>query len=365
MTAYQLFDPLPDVQYEALKADIAKRGVMVPVELDELGDILDGHHRVRACAELGLADYPTIVREGLDEHAKHEHVLKMNLLRRQLDELSWADAFGRLARLRGVELGRGARNDRTSATVADVAAEVGVPERTARHRLQVAKLLTGDPELAERVRANELSGSEAVRQRRQDAKRSRRAALADQIAGEPLPPAPSGPFRVLVADPPWRFEIRPEDDSQRGHVTYPTMTVEEIAAFAAGGIPVTDLACDDSVCWLWTTNVHLPVAFGVLGAWGFRYITTLTWAKHKMGVGDWLRGQTEHCLLGVRGKPAWLLTNQTTLLHAPVREHSQKPGEFYALVEALCPGSKLELFAREQRDGGWASWGAELAGEQS
>jgi len=41
-----------------------------------------------------------------------------------------------------------------------------------------------------------------------------------------------------------------------------------------------------------------------------------------------------------------------------VREHSRKPEEFYELVEATCPGSKLELFAREKRPG-WEAWGAE------
>ena len=44
----------------------------------------------------------------------------------------------------------------------------------------------------------------------------------------------------------------------------------------------------------------------------------LTWAKQKFGNGQWLRRQTEHCHLAVRGKPTILLTNQSTLLTAPV-----------------------------------------------
>jgi N6-adenosine-specific RNA methylase IME4 len=93
-------------------------------------------------------------------------------------------------------------------------------------------------------------------------------------------------------------------------------------------------------------------------AWGFTEKTILTWAKDRMGVGDWLRGQTEHCILAVRGRPIVTLTNQTTILHAPLREHSRKPDEFYRLVESLCPGTRLEMFAREPRPG-WAAWGAE------
>src|SRR5262245_65934682 len=95
-------------------------------------------------------------------------------------------------------------------------------------------------------------------------------------------------------------------------------------------------------------------AFRVLDAWGFVEKTIVTWVKDRMGTGDWLRGQTEHCILAVRGKPIVTLTNQTTVLHGPLREHSRKPDEFFALVEKLCPGTKLEMFCRRSREG-WAA----------
>jgi len=63
-------------------------------------------------------------------------------------------------------------------------------------------------------------------------------------------------------------------------------------------------------------------------------------------------------LMCVRGRPIVTLTNQTTALDGERREHSRKPESFYRLVEALCPGPKVELFARQERTG-WASWGAE------
>jgi N6-adenosine-specific RNA methylase IME4 len=43
------------------------------------------------------------------------------------------------------------------------------------------------------------------------------------------------------------------------------------------------------------------------------------------------------------------------------REHSRKPDEAYAVVEACSPPGYLELFARHPRPG-WAQWGDELAG---
>jgi N6-adenosine-specific RNA methylase IME4 len=180
---------------------------------------------------------------------------------------------------------------------------------------------------------------------------------AEGIQAEP-PPLPTGPFRVLVVDPPWRYDSRAEDPTHRAANPYPTMTVEELCK-----MPVAQLACDDAVLWLWVTNAFLPDVWRIVEAWGFKYKTMLTWAKDRMGTGDWLRGQTEHCLLCVRGKPTLTLTNQTTLLNGPLRAHSQKPDEFYAMVESLCPGSKVELFARQAREG-WVSHGNECrAGE--
>ena len=118
-----------------------------------------------------------------------------------------------------------------------------------------------------------------------------------------------------------------------------------------GGQIINGISADDAVLWLWTTNGHLPNSCGIVEHWGFRYVTMLTWTKHKMGMGDWLRGKTEHCLMCVKGKPAVTLTNQTTSLLANAGAHSQKSNQFYALVEQLCPGSKVEMFQRRTRPG--------------
>lgn len=96
MSQYQLLPDLCSDEYDALKADIQARGVMVPVELDEAGDILDGHHRVRACAELGITEYPRIIRPGMSEDEKREHVLALNLDRRHLTREQRQELVGRL-----------------------------------------------------------------------------------------------------------------------------------------------------------------------------------------------------------------------------------------------------------------------------
>lgn len=172
---------------------------------------------------------------------------------------------------------------------------------------------------------------------------------AAAIRAEPPPYPNKGPYRVIVADPPWPYEVREEDPSHRGVSPYPTMSIEQICAEAE---KVRAIAHDDCVLWLWTTNAHMFHAGTVLAAWGFENKTILTWVKDKMGMGNWLRGQTEHCIMAVRGSPTVTITNQTTVLHAPVREHSRKPDEeFLPFVERLCPAPRYAyLFSRTERE---------------
>ncbi len=89
MSNYELLPPLSDEEYQALKDNIAEHGVLVPVELDEKGDILDGHHRLSAWHELrgeglNIPDYPRLIRSGMSEEEKRTHVRVLNLLRRHL-----------------------------------------------------------------------------------------------------------------------------------------------------------------------------------------------------------------------------------------------------------------------------------------
>ncbi len=86
MDIQSLIPPLSDDEFEALKEDIAKHGVIVPVVIDQHGAIVDGHHRVRACKELGIEDYPVIVRAYPDEDNRTEDMLKLNLQRRHIDK---------------------------------------------------------------------------------------------------------------------------------------------------------------------------------------------------------------------------------------------------------------------------------------
>ncbi len=84
LTPYQLLPPLSEEEYQSLRADIAEHGVLVPIELDEVGNVLDGHHRLRIVTEFGIKNYPRVVRSGMTETEKRDHVRSLNLARRHL-----------------------------------------------------------------------------------------------------------------------------------------------------------------------------------------------------------------------------------------------------------------------------------------
>ena len=139
---------------------------------------------------------------------------------------------------------------------------------------------------------------------------------------------------------------------RRSAPPYPTMSVDEI-----GRIKLP--AKEDCVLWLWVINNRFRNAFNILDQWGFKEKNILTWVKDKFGLGAWLRNQTEHCILSVRGKPYFDARNISTLLHGKRTSHSVKPDSFYALVEKTCAGEKLDYFARRERKG-WVCFGDEV-----
>src|SRR5262249_23674159 len=73
------------------------------------------------------------------------------------------------------------------------------------------------------------------------------------------PTSQRGPYRVIVADPPWLFKSNSAAKPGRNALAhYDCMSVDEIAA-----MPVHDYAAPDCVLFLWVTTPMLVIGAGV------------------------------------------------------------------------------------------------------
>lgn len=169
-------------------------------------------------------------------------------------------------------------------------------------------------------------------------------------------------YELIMADPPWSFKTR----SAKG-----------ITAKGAGGqydcrdldwiksLPISDLAAQNCLLWLWATNPMLPQAFEALESWGFTFKTAGHWSKktrhgkQAFGTGYVLRCAGEPFLIGTIGQPK-CARNVRSVIEGPVREHSRKPDEAFAAAEALIPNARrIELFSRQER-AGWDVMGDQI-----
>lgn len=167
-------------------------------------------------------------------------------------------------------------------------------------------------------------------------------------------------YKTIYADPPWAEygggKIKRGADNH-----YPLMKTADIIAMADF---VKSLADDNCHLYLWVTNNFLPDGLKVMEAWGFEYKTCITWMKDKIGLGQYFRGLTEHCLFGVKGCLPYRLGDGDKRLqgktgfYAPKKEHSVKPYEMRRMIEIVSYPPRIELFSREKFDE-WNCWGNE------
>jgi ParB/RepB/Spo0J family partition protein len=344
---------------DVLARSIADDGLLHPIVIRPDGQLIAGARRLAACKQLGwndisatVIDLHSVVRGEFAEnvHRKDFTLSESVAIKRALEPVERAAAKER----------QGERTDKhpekfskcsNGRALDKVATFVGKHRTTIAKAEAVVAAAEAEPEkfsklLADMDRTGRVHGP---------FKRLNVIRQAELIRAEPPPMPGNGPYRVIVADPAWPYEKRDNDPSHRGVLPYAAASVETVCK-----LDVRSIAHKDCILWLWVTNHHMREAFEVLDAWGFEQKTILTWVKDKMGMGDWLRGKSEHCLLAVRGKPIVTLTNQTTVLEAPVRAHSQKPIEFYDFVETLCPAPRYaDLFSRYRHNEKWDCHGDE------
>ena len=158
-----------------------------------------------------------------------------------------------------------------------------------------------------------------------------------------------------MADPPWRFRTWTDtNDAKSARRHYALLETDDIK-----NLLVKDWAAPDCALFIWATWPTIFQTESVINAWGFRY-SGLAWEwfkfnpttqKAAFGLGYGTRKNLEPCLLALRGAPKLKSCSERDWLSAPRREHSRKPDEQYARIEAMYDGPYLEMFARQQRDG--------------
>ena len=177
---------------------------------------------------------------------------------------------------------------------------------------------------------------------------------------------PTGMYRVVYADPPWRYGNTQPDYQEVQDDHYPTMTVKEICNLEIGDRKVAEIALDDAVLFLWITSPILEESFEVIKAWGFKYKASFVWDKVKHNMGHYNSVRHEFLLIGVRGSCQPDENQLFDSVQSIERtEHSAKPEEFRNIIQTLYPyGTRIELFARQEHEG-WDHFGNQITAKIS
>ena len=228
-----------------------------------------------------------------------------------------------------------------------------------------------------------------------DGKRSLHSVWVEQKKQEnrakPIPPLPKGKYGHIVEDPGWDFDNNIGGNGGSGaSIQYRTMPTPEIAR-----MPVKDIAADNAVLYLWTTNQHLVTgtmslaefvklahgidtglsqsikvqsdALAVMICHGFSPKHIITWEKiGKNGWGGYsFANVTEHLLIGTRGtvRP-FGLKDKTIIKSDFTGKHSEKPEEAWDLIEKCVKATgwdgKIEINSRTPRDD-WTAYGDDVS----
>jgi N6-adenosine-specific RNA methylase IME4 len=350
-----LIPPLKQDEYDLLEQNILTEGCHDALVLWLEEDILlDGHNRYEICIKHNLP-FSTRTISLSSRNAAMDWIDTNQLGRRNLspDQMSIIRGrlYNRMKKDVGKPLGTILAQNEPISTATILSEQLGVSPATIKRDGQIAVFLDEHPVEAEAV----LQGDKTLTDIRKELKTQARREYIDKQRAEIEAGAvekPKGVFEVLVLDVPWPYGTEYDPEARRAANPYPEVSLEEIAALS---LPTAE----DCILWFWTTHKFMRYSFALIDGWGFRDVMILTWVKDRMGLGTWLRSQSEFCIMAVKGKPIVDLTNQTTIISGPLREHSRKPDEFYTMVDSLCIGRKLDFFSRAPRKG-WEQYGNEL-----
>lgn len=163
-------------------------------------------------------------------------------------------------------------------------------------------------------------------------------------------------YKCILADPPWYMQGGGvcKRGADKHYALLKTPEIIHTILKAPEWIPA-----NDAHLWLWVTNNFLKDGLHVMQALGFRYITNVVWVKPHFGTGQYIRGQHELLLFGVKGRLPSLSRSIGSVISAKPSIHSKKPEESFKLIEGISPGPRIEFFSRCRREG-WDYFGNQI-----
>lgn len=332
---------------------IKQIGLLHPIVINENNELIAGQRRIEAYRQLGKKEIPVtkvnlqdIVTGEFHENAirKSFTLLERRAIRSAIEPLEKQAAKKRQG-------GKGKKQHESSEESTQrsrdkVADYLGVSFDTLNKEEKIAQAAEQNPDqfghLPEKIDNGETSVNYAFKM----------VTRAEDHKKENIPKLPNGKFDIILADPPWSYDINTRG-SPDDH--YAVMTNKQIQDL---NVP----AADNAILFLWATAPKLPEALKVIKEWGFKYRTGAVWIKDRIGTGYYFRGQHELLLVAEKGKmPVPQEKDRpSSVIQAPRLQHSQKPEIVYEIIESMYPNrSYIELFARKKRQG-WSSWGNDI-----
>lgn len=351
---FQLFRNLAPPIEAALRASIYRFGVLVPIAKDQHGNILDGHQRARIADELGVK-YPVNIIEVADDAEALEIARTLNEDRRAMPKAERLEVVKALREdghtTRAIASALGVSQ---STVMNDLAGEQECSPAAVRGRDGKSYPARKEPKLPEE---DTLKLAAEINRKRLEERRERH--LEEGRTSVPAPSFDAPTFRVVYADPPWRYGQSGLVSADWGMAEdhYPTMPLADLKA-----VPVSRMALPDSVLFLWATSPMLADALDLMAAWGFTYKSSVVWDKGRSFLGSYVHISHELLLIGTRGScVADVKHTAGSVFRVPSGKHSAKPDEFRALIDSLYTyGNRIELFRRGEAPEGWHVWGNEV-----
>ena len=359
----KLIPPLSNHELDCLEAEIRYWARCYSPIITWNGVIIDGHHRYAICQKHGLP-FKTEEREFPNQTEAEIWIIRNQFSRRNLQPYTRAtltfELEKRIENRRGENQytkERGSVRYQTEAKetanwpTRKAAKAAGLGHDTYSKCKFIAK--HADEDTQSKLHSGEVTPNEVyVSLRGEQAKVELKSNLENISVKEAK--ALEGVYDVIVIDPPWPIQkIERDVAPKQVGFDYPTMSLDEIKSMK--------LPCaDDCHVFLWTTQKFLKPSFEILDGWGLKYICQFVWHKNggfqPFGLPQY---NGEFILYAKHGNPQFVTTkNFNTCFYAKRGKHSEKPQEFYDMLNRVTAGRRVDMFNRRTIEG-FDVWGKE------